>query len=119
MARIKVKVKSTTAKGTPPASKAPAPAKKKAAAPKKAASRPRASGVIAEISRRMKEVRAERYGEHGGPELARKLNLPARTWYHYENGVTVPAEVLLDFLALTRVEPRWLRSGDGPMYRGD
>ena len=69
------------------------------------------------MSRRLKEVRQDRFGEHGGPELARRLNLPARTWYNYENGVTVPAEVLLGFIDETGTNPVWLLSGEGPMYR--
>ena len=71
------------------------------------------------LAERLAGLRSELFGERGGPEMARRLGIPVRTWYNYENGVTVPAEVLLDFLDLTRVEPRWLRSGDGPMYRGE
>jgi len=69
------------------------------------------------ISSRLREVRQELFGEHGGPELARRLNLPARTWYNYETGVTVPAEVLLNFIEQTGVNPIWLLSGEGPKYR--
>lgn len=70
------------------------------------------------ISHRLREVRQELFGEHGGPELARRLNLPARTWYNYETGVTVPAEVLLSFIDQTGVNPIWLLTGEGPRYRG-
>ena len=73
--------------------------------------------VKAQISCRLREVRQELYGEHGGPELARRLNLPARTWYNYESGVTVPAEVLLSFIDVTGTNPIWLYSGEGPRYR--
>jgi hypothetical protein len=59
----------------------------------------------------------ELFGEHGGPELARKLDLPARTWYNYETGVTVPAEVLLGFIDQTGTNPLWLLTGEGPKYR--
>ncbi len=69
------------------------------------------------VAARIREIRRELFGEHGGPELARRLNLPARTWYNYETGVTVPAEVLLRFLDQTGVNPVWLLSGDGPRYR--
>jgi hypothetical protein len=69
------------------------------------------------ISHRLREIRQELFGEHGGPELARRLNLPARTWYNYETGVTVPAEVLLAFIDQTGVNPVWLLSGEGPRYR--
>ena len=68
------------------------------------------------VAARLREIRSERYGEHGGPDLAGQLGLPARTWYGYETGVTVPAEVLLDFIELTGANPRWLLTGEGPKY---
>lgn len=73
--------------------------------------------VKAQISSRLRDVRQELFGEHGGPELARRLNLPARTWYNYETGVTVPAEVLLSFIDQTGTNPIWLLTGKGPRYR--
>ncbi len=73
--------------------------------------------VKASLSRRLREVRQEVFGEHGGPELARRLSLPARTWYNYETGVTVPAEVLLGFIEQTGVNPMWLLNGEGPRFR--
>jgi hypothetical protein len=73
--------------------------------------------VKASLSRRLREIRQELFGDHGGPELARRLNLPARTWYNYETGVTVPAEVLLSFIDQTGANPLWLLSGEGAMYR--
>jgi Peptidase S24-like len=74
--------------------------------------------VKAQVSNRLRDVRAELFGEHGGPELARRLNLPARTWYNYETGVTVPAEVLLGFIDQTGANPLWLLTGQGPRFRG-
>ena len=73
--------------------------------------------IKASLSRRLREIRQELFGEHGGPELARRLSLPARTWYNYETGVTVPAEVLLGFIDQTGANPQWLLSGDGSKYR--
>jgi SOS-response transcriptional repressor LexA len=73
--------------------------------------------VKASLSRRLREIRQEIFGEHGGPELARRLSLPARTWYNYETGVTVPAEVLLGFIEQTGANPNWLLNGDGQRYR--
>jgi hypothetical protein len=70
----------------------------------------------ASISQRLREIRQELHGEHGGPEMARQLGLPARTWYNYESGVTVPAEILLSFIDLTGANPSWLFSGRGPRY---
>lgn len=73
--------------------------------------------IKAALSRRLREIRQELFGEHGGPELARRLGLPARTWYNYETGVTVPAEVLLSFIDQTGANPIWLLSGEGSKYR--
>jgi phage repressor protein C with HTH and peptisase S24 domain len=49
--------------------------------------------------------------------MARRLNIPVRTWYNYEGGVTVPAEVMLKIIELTSVEPIWLLHGKGPKFR--
>jgi SOS-response transcriptional repressor LexA len=73
--------------------------------------------IKASLSRRLREIRQELFGDHGGPELARRLNLPARTWYNYETGVTVPAEVLLSFIEQTGANPMYLISGEGPKFR--
>ncbi len=73
--------------------------------------------VKASLSRRLREIRQEIFGEHGGPELARRLNLPARTWYNYETGVTVPAEILLGFIEQTGTNPTWLLNGEGQRFR--
>jgi hypothetical protein len=49
--------------------------------------------------------------------MARRLEIPVRTWYNYEGGVTVPAEVILKIIELTSVEPAWLLHGKGPKTR--
>jgi hypothetical protein len=69
------------------------------------------------LAERLSSLRAEMFGDRGGPELARQLNLPVRTWYNYESGVTVPAEVILKIIELTSVEPMWLLHGEGPKFR--
>ena len=69
------------------------------------------------LAGRMRAVRLDRYGEHGGPLLAEDLRIPTRTWVRYESGVSIPGLVLLRFIELTGVEPRWLLTGDGPRYR--
>src|SRR3954453_15050268 len=69
------------------------------------------------LAERLRLLRSELYGERGGPELARRLGLPIRTWYNYESGVTVPAEVVLKIIELTSVEPIWLLHGQGPKFR--
>jgi len=78
---------------------------------------PESVRLKSELAERLRSVRVERYGERGGPELARDLDIPNRTWYNYEIGVTVPAEVLLRFLEVTSAEPKWLLHGEGPKYR--
>jgi phage repressor protein C with HTH and peptisase S24 domain len=69
------------------------------------------------LAERLRLLRSELYGERGGPELARRLGLPIRTWYNYESGVTIPAEVVLKIIELTSVEPMWLLHGQGPKFR--
>ena len=69
------------------------------------------------LAERLSSLRAELYGDRGGPELARQLGLPIRTWYNYESGVTVPAEVVLRIIELTSVEPLWLLHGQGSKFR--
>ena len=69
------------------------------------------------LSERIHEIRIELHGERGGSEMARRLNLPVRTWYNYEGGVTIPAEVLLRFMEITQVETMWLLHGKGPKFR--
>jgi hypothetical protein len=76
-----------------------------------------ATGIRAGIVRRLREIRQELFGERGGPELARRLNLPARTWYNYETGVSLPAEVLLAFIEQTGANPWWVLTGAGSKYR--
>jgi hypothetical protein len=69
------------------------------------------------LSDRLRSLRTEFYGERGGPDLARTLGIPVRTWYNYENGVTVPAEIILRIVELTAIEPVWLLRGEGPKFR--
>ncbi len=69
------------------------------------------------VAERLRDLRVELVGERGGPELARRLGLPVRTWYNYEAGVTVPAEVVLRLIELTQVEATWLLHGRGPRFR--
>lgn len=69
------------------------------------------------LAERLSQLRGELFGDRGGPELARQLGLPVRTWYNYESGVTVPAEVILKIIELTSAEPMWLLHGKGPKFR--
>jgi len=69
------------------------------------------------LADRLRTIRAEIFGEHGLAELARQLDVPVRTWYSYESGVTVPGEILLRFVELTLVDPAWLLHGRGEKYQ--
>lgn len=69
------------------------------------------------LAERLANLRMELFGDRGGPEMARRLGIPVRTWYNYEGGVTVPAEVVLKIIELTSVEPTWLLHGKGPKFR--
>jgi phage repressor protein C with HTH and peptisase S24 domain len=69
------------------------------------------------LAERLAALRSELFGDRGGPEMARRLGIPVRTWYNYEGGVTVPAEVILKIIELTAVEPAWLLHGEGPKFR--
>src|SRR5271166_335481 len=69
------------------------------------------------LAERLAALRSELYGDRGGPEMARRLGIPVRTWYNYEGGVTVPAEVILKIIEQTSVEAVWLLHGEGPKFR--
>ena len=75
----------------------------------------RENGV--ELSRRIREIRVAKFGEEGVATLATVLKIPARTWQHFENGVVVPAWVILQFIELTGADPHWLLTGEGEHYR--
>ena len=62
---------------------------------------------------RVREIRVERFGNDGIATLAQALDIPARTWEHFENGVTIPAWIILQFIEITGVEPHWLLTGEG------
>ncbi len=71
------------------------------------------------LADRVREIRLERYGEHGAPLLARQLRIPPRAWINYESGHTIPGEILLGFIAVTGADPQWLISGHGSRYLPD
>jgi len=76
------------------------------------------------LARRLRAIRSDHFGEHGGPLLAELLGIPFRSWAGFEAGRTIPAEVILRFSELTDVDPHWLLTGRGGRYlrrweRGD
>ncbi len=68
------------------------------------------------LALRVREVREELYGEHGGPVLADVLEMPFRAWRAYEQGATIPAQVILRFIEATSAHPHWLLTGEGDRY---
>lgn len=69
-----------------------------------------------DLARRVREIRQELFGEDGGPILAAAMDLPARTWMNYEQGVMMPAGVVLRLILATQASPHWLLTGEGPKY---
>jgi hypothetical protein len=65
------------------------------------------------LAERIMALRMDLFGARGGPELARRLGIPVRTWYNYEGGITVPGEILLKIIEVTTVNPMWLLHGTG------
>ncbi len=70
-----------------------------------------------DLADRVRTIRFQRFGENGGPLLAEKLGIPFRTWSNYEDGVTIPAEVILHFIEITDAAPHWLLTGEGQTYQ--
>ncbi len=73
-------------------------------------------GLKSDLARRVREIREELYGAHGGPLVAQALKIPFRTWLNYENGCTIPATSILRFIELTSASPHWLLTGRGQKY---
>lgn len=71
-----------------------------------------------EVSRRVRAIRLELYGEHGGPMLAAAIDVPYRNWVRYESGATMPGPAVLRFLEVTGTNPGWLLTGKGPRFSG-
>jgi hypothetical protein len=74
------------------------------------------SEVKNDLAWRIRGIREELFGEHGGPIVAQSLGIPFRTWLNYENGCTIPASSILSFIELTRANPHWLLTGSGEKY---
>ena len=73
--------------------------------------------IKSDLARRVREVREDLFGTHGGPMLASALDLPFRTWHNYETGCTIPAQTILRFIEVTDAEPHWLLTGEGDKYK--
>jgi hypothetical protein len=73
--------------------------------------------IKTDLARRVREIREELYGVHGGPMLASSLEIPFRTWHNYETGCTIPAQTILRFIEVTDAHPHWLLTGEGTRYQ--
>jgi hypothetical protein len=71
-----------------------------------------------DLGARLREIAHELHGEEGTEVVAALLGIPIRTLKYYEEGVTLPAEHLLGFIAATGVNPAWLSIGKGPKFAG-
>ncbi len=70
-----------------------------------------------DLADRVRTIRVQKFGENGGPLLAEQLCVPFRTWINYEDGCTIPAQVILRFIEITDATPHWLLTGEGYPYR--
>ncbi len=70
-----------------------------------------------DLAHRVRLIREELYGENGGPLLAQEIGVPFRTWVNYEEGCTIPAQAILQFIEITNADPHWLLTGEGEPYR--
>lgn len=75
--------------------------------------------VRSHLAGRVRQVRQELYGEHGGPLLASALAIPHRRWHEFERGQEIPGEILLRFIQVTDADPHWLLTGEGDCFRND
>jgi hypothetical protein len=73
--------------------------------------------IKSDLARRVREIREDLFGLHGGPMLAESMQIPFRTWHNYETGSTIPALTLLRFIELTDANSHWLLTGEGEKFR--
>jgi hypothetical protein len=69
------------------------------------------------LASRVREIRLEKFGAESLANVSQAMNITPRTWDHFENGVMIPACIILQFIELTGVEPHWLLTGEGDRYR--
>jgi hypothetical protein len=69
-----------------------------------------------ELAGRIREISREKFGENCDALLAKKLAVPHRAVLNYMAGCTIPAEVILGLIRITKVNPDWLLTGLGPRY---
>ena len=78
---------------------------------------PESPGDYSNLAARVRAVRMDLFGEHGGPVLARLLRIPSRRLARIEAGAPIPALIILRLIEVTEANPHWLLSGEGERYR--
>lgn len=73
--------------------------------------------IKAEIGQRLRVLRIELAGEQDYAVFTKRMGIPLRSWYQYEHGVSIPADVILRVIEGTSVEPMWLLHGREPRFR--
>jgi transcriptional regulator with XRE-family HTH domain len=77
------------------------------------------------LSRALRRHRAEIGGrlrmlrkgfKKSGPEFAREIGIPPRSWQNYESGVQPPMDVVLMLIIRFGVSPWWLLTGARPIF---
>jgi len=69
-----------------------------------------------ELGARLRKVGNELHGKEGTQIVASLMGIPVRTLGNFEQGIALPAEILLGFIAATGANPEWLRTGKGAMF---
>ena len=77
------------------------------------------SKLIEEITKRLQFIVDEKF--HGvWTHLAKKAGIPSGTFARYMKGEGIPKlEQFVRIMEVTQAEPRWLLTGEGPIYRND
>jgi DNA-binding transcriptional regulator YiaG len=70
-----------------------------------------------DIAERIRAIRQEQYGQDAAA-LARELGIPEQTWRNYEDGVIMPAAIMLGFLELCGTDPCWMLHGKAKPPKG-
>jgi hypothetical protein len=78
---------------------------------------PESPGDYSNLAARVRAVRMDLFGEHGGPVLARLLRIPSRRLARIEAGDPIPALFVLQLIEVTGANPHWLLYGEGERYR--
>ena len=74
------------------------------------------NGEYSTLSKRMRAIRVDLFGENGAFLLASLLGIPEGKLTRMEANGPISAHLVLAFIAITGANPRWLQSGVGEMY---